>query len=216
MYDRILNDNPEYPSYLSESAITLMKGMLEKNPQHRLEIKEIKKHQFFSGLSWEDLLKKKIPTPNPLNLRVNYFDPEYTSISLAKIEDSYNGKPNIMDDTSGEILKNTYDGYDFSYVCQSKNLQSQRKRVSSPQLKESKDFLEETCEMLKKKQMIINAKLNKLNEDIDGIVSERTRKLPESNKLKHQASIPKITINNSCNTSHRKERACIYFLYTSI
>ena len=36
MYYNIVNEEPEYPSHLSEPAITLLKGLLEKEPENRL------------------------------------------------------------------------------------------------------------------------------------------------------------------------------------
>ena len=35
-YYNIVNEEPEYPSHLSEPAVTLLKGLLEKEPENRL------------------------------------------------------------------------------------------------------------------------------------------------------------------------------------
>jgi len=37
--------------------------LLQKNPEKRFTIKEIKDHEFFRGLDWEGVFKKEYQTP---------------------------------------------------------------------------------------------------------------------------------------------------------
>ena len=62
MYVNIANSEPTYPEFLSTEAVTLLKGLLQKNPEERLGrkhgIKEIRKSKFFRNLDWDSLLKR--------------------------------------------------------------------------------------------------------------------------------------------------------------
>ena len=57
MYYNIINYEPTYPHYLSESSITLLKGLLCKDPSKRLGnkdgIEEVKSSDFCKGIDWE-------------------------------------------------------------------------------------------------------------------------------------------------------------------
>jgi serine/threonine protein kinase len=63
VYRNILNDDPEYPSSLSEAAIGLLKGLLEKDPAHRYGFDALPPQSFFDGVDWEAAIKLKIPCP---------------------------------------------------------------------------------------------------------------------------------------------------------
>jgi len=47
LFQKILDGNLEYPSYLSKDAIDLMKKVLVVDPLKRIQIKDIKKHKFY-------------------------------------------------------------------------------------------------------------------------------------------------------------------------
>ncbi len=40
-----------------------MKGLLEKNPEARITLPHLKKHPFFAGISWEDVVNKRLIPP---------------------------------------------------------------------------------------------------------------------------------------------------------
>jgi len=74
---------PEFPS----SAISLLKGLLSKNPDKRLgsgieDSEEIKRNIFFKNIDWPLLYQKKLEAPfkptinSPLD--INYFSPDFT------------------------------------------------------------------------------------------------------------------------------------------
>ena len=60
MYYNIANYEPTYPDYLSNDAVSLLRGLLEKDPELRLGrrrgVKEIKKSKFFSDINFKNLL----------------------------------------------------------------------------------------------------------------------------------------------------------------
>ena len=65
MYKMIINDDIDFPSFVSPVAKQFISKLLEKDPDRRLGSGEfgfetIKNHPFFEGLNWDDLLNKRI------------------------------------------------------------------------------------------------------------------------------------------------------------
>lgn len=60
MYQDIVNTAENYPHSMSKEAKSLLMGMLEKNPDKRMSIKEIKSHKFCQDIDWEKLLRKEV------------------------------------------------------------------------------------------------------------------------------------------------------------
>lgn len=68
MYIKIKNESPKFPAALSRECQDLISRLLNKDPKHRLgsgkgDVEDIKKHQWFRELNWEDLLDLKIEPP---------------------------------------------------------------------------------------------------------------------------------------------------------
>lgn len=69
MFDNIRNGKLKYPSYLSIEIKSFISKLLERDPTKRLgckDMNDIKKHDFFKGLDWNNLAKKKLPVPNEM------------------------------------------------------------------------------------------------------------------------------------------------------
>lgn len=86
MYKKILQDPLRFPDGFDEDAKDLLIKLLNRDPAKRLGANgssEIKKHPFFSQLSWKRLvLKGYIPPYKPSvegNLDTSNFDAEFTS-----------------------------------------------------------------------------------------------------------------------------------------
>ncbi|XP_059497641.1 ribosomal protein S6 kinase alpha-5-like isoform X2 [Stegostoma tigrinum] len=65
---RILQADPPIPSEISPAGRDLIQKLLIKDPKKRLGsgpkgASEIKRHSFFRGINWEDLVAKRIPAP---------------------------------------------------------------------------------------------------------------------------------------------------------
>mmetsp|Transcript_21854 Transcript_21854/g.85604 ORF Transcript_21854/g.85604 Transcript_21854/m.85604 type:complete len:707 (-) Transcript_21854:106-2226(-) len=63
----------DFYSYLSPKAVSILKGLLTKDPKRRLGcgprgLAEVQDHPFFSGISWKNLLAKKTPSPYKPNI----------------------------------------------------------------------------------------------------------------------------------------------------
>lgn len=87
MYKNIAYGKVKFPKdALSPAGRAFVKGLLNRNPNHRLgskgDAKELKQHPFFADVDWDLLLHKKIPPPfRPHvvgDLDTSNFDPEFT------------------------------------------------------------------------------------------------------------------------------------------
>ncbi|KAJ9594148.1 hypothetical protein L9F63_014404, partial [Diploptera punctata] len=87
MYDRILNKPLRLRPTISESAMDILTKLLQKDRHKRLGsgyrgFDEVKRHDFYKLINWEDLIAKRIPPPfnpnvqSPMDLR--HIDPEFT------------------------------------------------------------------------------------------------------------------------------------------
>lgn len=88
MYKNIAFGKVRFPrDTLTTEGRNFVKGLLNRNPKHRLGAKEdaeeLKKHPFFDDIDWEDLAQKKITPPFKPKLRsetdTSNFDPEFTN-----------------------------------------------------------------------------------------------------------------------------------------
>lgn len=84
MYKNIAFGKVRFPKdTLSAEGKSFVKGLLNRNPKHRLgakdDARELKIHPFFDGIDWDALLRKEIPPPFKPVLKsesdVSNFDP---------------------------------------------------------------------------------------------------------------------------------------------
>jgi hypothetical protein len=72
LYRKILTEKVAFPKYLSPAAVSLIKGLLERNVDRRLGcgrstmfetkgIPALKAHAFFRGLDWDALARRAVP-----------------------------------------------------------------------------------------------------------------------------------------------------------
>lgn len=83
MYQKIIDDPVEYPLFISKSASSLMDKLLCKYPIDRIQtIEEVKNHEFFKDVKWEDYYNKTVEPEWKPDLINSCFDPEYTSMPI--------------------------------------------------------------------------------------------------------------------------------------
>ncbi|CAG9326813.1 unnamed protein product [Blepharisma stoltei] len=86
MFWKILNEDLPLPNFLSKSAKSLLKGLMEKNPEDRLGFKngfdDVKEHPWCSKIQWDKLLNKKKLPPFLPSVRASNFDEEYTCLPI--------------------------------------------------------------------------------------------------------------------------------------
>jgi len=95
--EKILSAKVKFPNYLSQAAVTLIKGFLNRDPDQRLGGKKstmfeiggvaaIKQQNFFKTIDWNDLISKHIPPPIKINISgtedTSYFLQEFTSMEI--------------------------------------------------------------------------------------------------------------------------------------
>ncbi|KAM4635763.1 serine/threonine-protein kinase N2 [Polymixia lowei] len=89
VFDSIVNDEVRYPRFLSPESVSIIQKLLQKNPERRLgageqDASEVKRHHFFQGVEWEDLLAKKVKPPFLPAIKapedVSNFDEEFTRL----------------------------------------------------------------------------------------------------------------------------------------
>eukprot|EP01059_Diplonema_ambulator_P026058 TRINITY_DN4322_c0_g1_i2.p1 TRINITY_DN4322_c0_g1~~TRINITY_DN4322_c0_g1_i2.p1 ORF type:complete len:594 (+),score=177.22 TRINITY_DN4322_c0_g1_i2:424-2205(+) len=83
LYDMITDNDVKYPPTLSTPARSLLQQLLKKDDVKRLgDPAKMKEHPFFSGVSFTDLLEKKVTPPFKPNLEksdTRYFDARFTN-----------------------------------------------------------------------------------------------------------------------------------------
>jgi protein-serine/threonine kinase len=85
LFKMIRFGNVKFPKYLSVEAVDLLQGFFVKDPDKRLGsygVDDIKKHNFFKGIHWDDILNKKIKPPFTPRIKsesdTRYIDKEFT------------------------------------------------------------------------------------------------------------------------------------------
>ncbi|CAB4431148.1 unnamed protein product [Rhizophagus irregularis] len=68
IFDAILEDEILYPINMSRDSVSILQKLLTREPEKRLgsgrgDAEEIKRHPFFKGVNWDDMLAKKVPPP---------------------------------------------------------------------------------------------------------------------------------------------------------
>eukprot|EP00457_Paulinella_chromatophora_P001484 gb/GEZN01001486.1/.p1 GENE.gb/GEZN01001486.1/~~gb/GEZN01001486.1/.p1 ORF type:complete len:977 (+),score=118.13 gb/GEZN01001486.1/:62-2992(+) len=77
IYDKIMAGNLEFPPFMSREVISLIRGLLEAKPTHRLGVLSggaalIKDHPWFRGFNWDKLFAKEIAPPYKKRIKHRY------------------------------------------------------------------------------------------------------------------------------------------------
>ena len=63
LYQRITNETLKFPQNFNEEAMDLILKTMKRNPEERIKIAEIKQHEFFKDIDWDEMIKKKVQPP---------------------------------------------------------------------------------------------------------------------------------------------------------
>ena len=63
IYHKIVNEEPVFPKGADPNLVSFVKMLLVKDPKKRAKFDDIKDHPFFGGISWDDVLNKRITPP---------------------------------------------------------------------------------------------------------------------------------------------------------
>eukprot|EP01115_Flamella_aegyptia_P005059 TRINITY_DN2149_c0_g1_i2.p1 TRINITY_DN2149_c0_g1~~TRINITY_DN2149_c0_g1_i2.p1 ORF type:complete len:309 (+),score=81.45 TRINITY_DN2149_c0_g1_i2:500-1426(+) len=111
MYQKILNGELRFPSYISAEAKDLLEGLLDRDPASRLgsDMEVIKNHPFFAGIDWDKLYDKEVEPP---------FKPEVTSHDdTSQIDPIFTSEKAVDSVVDSNALSNAgevgFDGFTF-------------------------------------------------------------------------------------------------------
>jgi len=115
MYQKILNGELRFPSYVSTEAQSLLAGLLERDVDKRLGSGpdgslEVKRHSFFNGLDWDKLEKKEIEPPFRPKVKSETDTSQIdTAFTQEKPQDSF------VENSLSETLQreNNFEGFTF-------------------------------------------------------------------------------------------------------
>jgi len=99
MYSKIMNAKLKFPSTIPEQAVSLIEGLLERNPAKRLaDPVAIKAHPYFANIDWDKLVKLEITPP--------YIPPVTNVLSTDMIDPAFVGENAALSvDTKSELTK---------------------------------------------------------------------------------------------------------------
>ena len=92
---RITEQDVEILPGFSPRAADLLRGLLQRDPNNRLNIHQIKAHPFFQSIDWDDLFARKVTPPYIPNVRgetdVRNIDTDFTNEVAAEtlVENSH-------------------------------------------------------------------------------------------------------------------------------
>jgi serine/threonine protein kinase len=82
MMRKIVSEGAKFPRDADPAAVALIEKLLAKEPRARFGFKELKAHRFFDGMSWEDVVAKRVAPDFVPALgdasETMYFDEEFT------------------------------------------------------------------------------------------------------------------------------------------
>jgi RAC serine/threonine-protein kinase len=98
MYTKILTTNLEIPKTMSNEAAELLRGLLERDVEKRLQDpREIKSQKFFKSIDWDQLVQCKITPPFVPNVRgeddTGNFEATFTSTAVKLHDEEDPGPP---------------------------------------------------------------------------------------------------------------------------
>ncbi|VVD00505.1 unnamed protein product, partial [Leptidea sinapis] len=132
---QILKAKLGMPANLSEEAQSLLRALFKRNPQNRLGaggngIEDIKKHEFFTSINWDGLLKKEVISRAD---DAFYFDSEFTCRTprdspgvpaSANAHELFRGfsfvAPCLLNDESNKTITNQNQNQNQNHVAQTK------------------------------------------------------------------------------------------------
>ncbi|AOA62299.1 Serine/threonine kinase [Komagataella phaffii CBS 7435] len=88
VFNSILTDEPRYPIQMDRESVDILQQLLTKDPYKRLgaseeDAEEIKRHPYFHGINWDDIMQCKVPPPLIPTIKdrhdVSNFDVEFTT-----------------------------------------------------------------------------------------------------------------------------------------
>lgn len=145
MYKNIAFGKVRFPKdALSPEGRNFVKGLLNRNPKHRLgsieDARELRRHPFFEDIDWDSLMAKKIPPPFKPHVTsetdTSNFDPEFTQASTSAINRGFLQQTSSTPLSPG--IQANFQG--FTYVNDSSLEENFKNNRSRPQRSDDGDI----------------------------------------------------------------------------
>ena len=199
LFQKILEGKIEFPDYLSDVAIDLIKKMLVVEPEDRIELDEIKKHKFYRMGKKNYLLYQKTVTEHEVYDNINSFNYDNNTNNY-NINISDNSNISNLIDKDKNIINSEMNSLDLSLIKPKKETNIIINNTNNND--ESKND----------KKVSNNSNIIK-NEEIKSEMEEYEKKL-FANYLKKVAAIKKKNSdkNKTKNNKNKKENKKSIFL----
>ena len=199
LFQKILEGKIEFPDYLSDVAIDLIKKMLVVEPEDRIELDEIKKHKFYRMGKKNYLLYQKTVTEHEVYDNINSFNYDNNTNNY-NINISDNSNISNLIDKDKNIINSEMNSLDLSLIKPKKETNIILNNTNNND--ESKND----------KKVSNNSNIIK-NEEIKSEMEEYEKKL-FANYLKKVADIKKKKSdkNKTKNNKNKKENKKSIFL----
>ncbi|KAF8939277.1 hypothetical protein BGZ47_008233 [Haplosporangium gracile] len=112
MYQRVLEDDLEFPMDIDQDAASFIAGLLERDPDYRLGsqgIHFVKEHPYFDTIDWDVALKRQLPCP--------YIPDLISEEDLSNFDDAFlTMTPRLSpgNHTLSNSIQNCFQGYSYS------------------------------------------------------------------------------------------------------
>ena len=200
LFKEILECNPDFPFYLSDSIHNLISSILTKNPDERLSIENIKKHEFY--LKGKKLFKKKYKNIFEIKNNINILNEKNSKENIIK---------NIVNkDYNIEEEEKSKEKFEMSFNNKNSNLSSHKTKDIKYNQENHKNKIKfinskNTIINFKNKIMNINLNFNKkiesLNEKMNHILNTDANTII-ANKINNNPIYFSI-INNKENSQNK-------------
>ncbi|KAF9928120.1 hypothetical protein FBU30_002622 [Linnemannia zychae] len=112
MYQRVLEDDLEFPLDIDQDAASFIAGLLERDPDQRLGsqgIHHVKGHSYFNSIDWDVAMKRQLPCP--------YIPDLVSEEDLSNFDDAFlTMTPRLSpgNHTLSNSIQNCFQGYSYS------------------------------------------------------------------------------------------------------
>ncbi|KAG0273068.1 hypothetical protein BGZ95_011127 [Linnemannia exigua] len=112
MYQRVLEDELEFPMEIDQYAASFIAGLLERDPDNRLGsqgVHHVKNHPYFDTIDWDMALKRQLPCP--------YLPDLVSEEDLSNFDDAFlTMTPRLSpgNHTLSNSIQNCFQGYSYS------------------------------------------------------------------------------------------------------
>lgn len=102
LMEKIINEEPKFPYNADPILVDLIRKLMDKNPENRIDFQGLKNHLFFKGFSFQNALEKK-------------YNPTFVPSKYGSINNCYFSQiqPDVYDNSMLKDDQNLFEGFSF-------------------------------------------------------------------------------------------------------